>query len=300
MAVTFRGVLLGLCAGCCWSSLSLVGKVLADTSADMIAVAIVRLSVLIVGWSVVLFLRDRASLRFPKGQGLFLFGSGTATAGCNYVGYFLSLKYLSVPMAVILLYTYPLWTALTSGIVLGERPTRVQIAASCLIVAGAVTAVGASIRGGVGTLSPLGVLLALAAAIGMSLYSLFGRLSSRGTAMSQGTFFLYFHVFALLSLAVVALFTGSFSHMMAFSPEQWSGALTVGVIGTLMGYALYFMALRDISASLGSGVATIELIATLALSALLLGQPPTLWEVLGGGVIVAGIVLGVWGEMRAG
>ncbi len=299
MAATFRGVFLALCAGCCWSSLSLIGKVLAETSADMIAVTIVRLSVLVVGWSVLLFLRDRESLRFPVARCLFLWGAGTASVLFNYVGYFLSLSYLSVPMAVILLYTYPLWTTLTSGIVLAERPTHVQIGASCLIVVGAATAVGSSVKEGWGIVSPLGVLLALAGAVGMALYSLFGRLSSRGTAMTQGTFFLYFHAFALLSLTVMALFSGSLERLMAFSAAQWSGALAVGVVGTLMGYGLYFMALRDISASLGSGVATVELLATLALSALLLGQTPTFWEMLGGGVIVAGIAWGLWGEMRA-
>lgn len=296
---TFKGVCLAALAGCCWSTLSLVGKVLNDHSANVISVAVVRLLVLVLGWGVGVTIKDRRLLYFPGNKILFLWLSGTVTVFCIYLGYIYSLRYISVPTAVILLYTYPLWTTLASGVFLGERPSWVQMASSALIVSGAAIAVGVSAITS-GPVSLLGVCLVLSCAFGMALFSLFGRLSSRGGGMAQETFFLYFHLMALLSMSVLGALTGALGDILRFTPTQWWGTLVIGFIGSLGGYGVFFLALRDISASLGSGVATTELVVTLVLSAILLGQSPTLWEILGSLVIVIGIGLGVFGEKLKG
>lgn len=296
---TLKGILLAALAGCCWSTLSIVGKVLNDHSANIVSVAIVRLFILVLGWGIGIAIKDRRLLYFPGNKTLYIWLSGTVTVFCIYLGYLYSLKYISIPTAVILLYTYPLWTTLASGVFLGEKPSWVQMVSSALIVFGAAVAVGISAITS-GPVSPLGVCLVLSCAFGMALFSLFGRLSSRGGEMAQETFFLYFHLMALLSMAVLGALTGAFSDILRFSSAQWWGTLVIGFVGSLMGYGVFFLALRKVSASLGSGVATTELVVTLALSAVILGQSPSTWEILGSLVIVIGIGLGVVGEKLKG
>lgn len=294
---TFRGVALAALAGCCWSTLGLVGKILNNQSSNVVSVAIVRLVVLVLGWGTIMAVRDGKLLSFPRNKTPFLWISGTVTVFCIYLGYIYSLKYISVPTAVILLYTYPLWTTLTSGLFLGEKPSPLQLVSSFMIVIGAAVAVGLSAFTS-GPVSLLGVCLVLSSAFGMALFSLFGRLSSRGGDMSQDTFFLYFHLMGLISMLLLGIFTGGIVDIIGFTSSQWIGVLIMGFVGSLAGYGVYFLALRDISASLGSGVATMELIVTLVMSSILLGQSPSMWETLGGAVIIAGIAIGLMGERK--
>jgi drug/metabolite transporter (DMT)-like permease len=65
----------------------------------------------------------------------------------------------------------------------------------------------------------------------------------------------------------------------------------VGVVGTLLPFLLAVAALRVISAALAGIVATTEPVFASALAFVLLGQELSAPQLIGGGLVVAGVVL---------
>lgn len=103
-------------------------------------------------------------------QALLLFclaGAGAAIA------FNVALVHLSISLGTILLFTYPAFVALGAWLFNGERPTGLHMAALALTLVGAVLTV--DLRGALtGTVSLLGVALALLSALSQGVYIILG------------------------------------------------------------------------------------------------------------------------------
>ena len=87
-------------------------------------------------------------------------------------GYFLSLVYLDVSIAVVLLYTYPAMLVAASIFVYKEKPTKVTLTAMILTFLGILLTLGI-FSADLGKLSLPGILLVLSAAAGIAIYAIF-------------------------------------------------------------------------------------------------------------------------------
>src|SRR5262249_34788062 len=80
----------------------------------------------------------------------------------------LSLVYLPASEAVLIAYTFPVWTVILAWPVLGERPTMLRLIALVMAFAGLAAILGANGLSANGAKLP-GMIMALAAAIGFAL-----------------------------------------------------------------------------------------------------------------------------------
>ena len=116
------------------------------------------------------------SLILPRRTISITVGLGTCILVMSF-GYLSSVFYISVSLAVLLLYTYPLMVGIGSPLLGRERMTWVK--GLCLVGAFAGLAVASS--GSLGAIDWRGIAFALAAAASIALIALFG-----GGAMSRG------------------------------------------------------------------------------------------------------------------
>jgi drug/metabolite transporter (DMT)-like permease len=109
--------------------------------------------------------------------------------------------------------------------------------------------------------------------------------------MSQVSFFFYAQVFGTFWLILLKTFFSGWADLGILSRTQLLWILYLSLIGSLVGYSLYFFALRSIQAPAASVVSSIEIVTAFALSAVALKSPPASFEIFGGLLIMAAIAI---------
>jgi len=177
------------------------------------------------------------SLMLPRRTIPVTIGLGACIFGMSF-GYLSSVFYISVSLAVLLLYTYPLIVGIASPLLGRERMTWLR--ALCLIGAFAGLVVASS--GGIGTLDWRGIAFALAAAGSIALIALFG-----GRAMSRAHPFAMNAWMNLWVVLVVGLYLAvSGGPHFPQSAVGWLATLAVCVCYTL-GVLFLFLGLMLVS-----------------------------------------------------
>ena len=176
---------------------------------------------------------------------------------------------------------------------LGERLTRNKVAGiACATIGAFIVVVSAQSGTAVSSQRLLGDLLMLGGAACWSVYATLGTITTR-TGSPLG-------VTAVASLAGAAmLFPVGFLEQGYRDVPTWpAGAwLDIGylvVFATIVGFVLFYWAVRRFGAGLASMVSYLVPVFALVQAVLLLGEHPTPVEVVGGGVILLGVRLATW------
>jgi drug/metabolite transporter (DMT)-like permease len=224
--------------------------------------------------------------RLPRAQAsrLFLLAGGGQAALT-----FLSLKALdyALPAATLafLFYTYPAWVALFAAARGTDRLDRGRAIALGLSLGGIVLMVGAPWAG---RLHPVGVLLALSAAIIYALYiPLIGRLQAGATPAAASV---YATTGAMLCFALGGALTGTLQRPNAFGLSSWMAIAALALICTTLAFIAFLRGLAALGPVRTAIISTVEPFWTALLGALVLNQPLTA-RTLGGGAMIAGAVV---------
>jgi drug/metabolite transporter (DMT)-like permease len=181
----------------------------------------------------------------------------------------------------ILVYTLPIWSMLLAWPVLGERPTRIQVAALGLSAAGLAILIYPLTVTGI----PFGVLYALGAAAcwgAGTVYVKWARINAdpMGAACWQ------------IAIAAVVLGFGAFLFEGGphFAEAHRRGVIAMvlnGMFGNGLAYALWFTIVRRVPALTASlGVLCVPVVGVIA-SMVVLGDVPTAADVIGFALIFA-------------
>jgi drug/metabolite transporter (DMT)-like permease len=195
-----------------------------------------------------------------------------------------SLKRTSVASSVVLVAMNPIFAAAFSPLILHERVSWRITLAVVLGIVGAVVIAGPQLRSGAVT---SGNLLALAGAACAAGYLMAGRRVRPRLSLLSYIYIVY-GVAAILLLAV--MFLGGQS----FAGHRWQAYLFIGLLGLgpqLIGHTSFNWALRYVPAPTVAMAVLGEPVGTTLLAWLLLRQPPTLFEAIGGAIICGGIYL---------
>ena len=175
--------------------------------------------------------------------------------------YFLTLQRTSIGVAVILLYTSPVFVALLSWLFFREPLTRQKSLAILLMMVGCALVSG--LADGRPTLSPLGLLTGLASGLCYALYSIFGRCAQRRGYSTATITFWNFLAAAIASCALPRwrLVADAF----ADRPELWLWTAALVVLSTILPYCCYTAGLARMEASRAAVLVAVEpVVATLA------------------------------------
>lgn len=227
----------------------------------------------------------RVPLPLAKPLRLSVLGVGLV-AGLHFLTFITSLYYTSIAHALTLTYTAPAMLAVASWIFLGERLRPRQVLGVLTTVTGI-----ALLAGFEPTLTPRmlgGDLLALGAAASFAAYSFLGRHLRAALPLLRYVFWLYL----IAGLATLPLAAATLT-----APYRFGSLLAVALLALLplaFGHTLYNAAIRRLSPTLVSLIASQEVTGGILLGWLLLGEAGTPTTFAGVAVTLAGILLVLW------
>lgn len=215
-----------------------------------------------------------------RGELPLLLLSGVAM-GINWILLFQAYRYTTISMATLSYYFAPVIVTAVSPVLFRERMTKKQLLCFLLSTAGLVLIIGAWETGGSGT-DLTGILFGLGAAVFYAAVILLNK-RIRQVAGIHRTF-LQLVAAAVILLPYVALTGGS--SLGSLSALGFGCLLVVGLIHTGITYCMYFTALRDLSGQEAAILSYIDPLVAALVSVALLGEAMTLWQAVGGAMIL--------------
>jgi|SRR5918999_817755 DME family drug/metabolite transporter len=257
-----------------WGFISLIVRELDELPEQVVVFYRVSLAAAAIG--AVLVLIRRTDLMRPPPRPLLSLGVLLAV---HWVLFFAAINETSVASAVLVTYTAPVFMAMLSPLVLGERLTRVTVAALGVSLAGTAL-IALSSGEDSGDVTAHGVALALGAAVTMAFLIVLLKRFSAGTDPVTVVFYE-----SLVATAVLLPFGLFQSYEVSAGDAAYLAILGVvlsGVVGIV-----YVTALRAVAATTAGILAYMEPVSAALLAALVLGEALTAGVIAGGAAIVA-------------
>lgn len=167
------------------------------------------------------------------GSGLFL--------ALHFATWISSLDFTTVANSVVLVNTAPLWVAMLSPFVTGERTTRRAWAGIALSIAGVGLIAGGDLH--VNRAALRGDALALAGGVCVAVYLLLGRRLRARLSLVEYCTVTYAHATAVLWVIVLVAGTQA----TGFAMETWGAIAGMAVIAQIGGHTLYNWSLKHLS-----------------------------------------------------
>ena len=218
-------------------------------------------------------------LKNIKKQMPLLMLSGVAI-GINWILLFEAYRYTTVSVATLSYYFAPVLVTAVCPVLFREKLTVRQVICFAMSTLGLalITGFGASEAG----TDTLGILLGLGAAVFYASAVLMNK-GIRGVDGMQRTFWQF--LAAAVVLIPYVLFTGGLQlHLL--TPLGWGSLLIVGLVHTGLCYCLYFSALKELPGQEAAILSYIDPLVAVLLSVLVLHEEMTLWQWVGGGLIL--------------
>ncbi|OYO22786.1 EamA family transporter [Enemella dayhoffiae] len=229
---------------------------------------------------------------------LLIYGA-LATAGCQ-VFYFYAVQRLSVSVALMLEYSSPVLIVLGAWAITRRRPGPLALAGTATAMAG--LALVLNVFHGV-RLDALGVVFGLLAAVGSAAYFVVGaRLDDDLPPIVLATGGLGIGAVLLCVLGGVGLLPLAVrGGQVPFAGTQvgwWLPLLGIAVVSGSLAYATGIAASRRLGSRIASLVGLSEVLFACVMAWLLVGERPGPGQLVGGAVILLGVVLVKWDELR--
>jgi drug/metabolite transporter (DMT)-like permease len=230
----------------------------------------------------------------PQGSLLRLSSSSVLTAlagvflALHFAFWVTSVKETSIATSVFLVTMAPLFVAIASGPLLGEKPEATTWLGLAIAAAGITLMVGDDVGAGGDTLR--GDLFALLGALFAGGYFLAGRrLQSRGLGWLEYVTFVY----ATAALLLLALAVAAGEALSGYSTRTYAMFALLALLPQLIGHTALNRSLGVLPAVAVSIAVLGEPVGATLLGALLLGEEPTVLEVAGGALVLAGVYVGL-------
>jgi drug/metabolite transporter (DMT)-like permease len=295
-AATVAALLRVVGAGACWALAAVMAKYTFDRGVPPVRLAEARVAIAVAALAPVLAWRRPDLLRPPPGTWPALAGFGASVAAVNLT-YYVAIEHLPVGVALALQYTGPAILMAATALLFrdtGHDLGRLAWVAAGLTLAGAVL-VSRALEG-LGALDLPGVAAGLASAVLFAAYLLTAERAGRGA--EPATTLLWGFLVAVAIWAVAAPWW-SWPVATLADPGVAAAVVGVGLVGTLLPFALAVGAVRVISAATAGIAATSEPVFAVAFAWLLLGQRLSLAQLAGAALVVAGVVLAQLAAARA-
>ncbi|TYL36302.1 EamA family transporter [Natronococcus pandeyae] len=276
------GIALVLLSAIGFGTLGIFGVLAAEEGLSIPTVLALRFGLATVVVWAVLWLQGR--FRVLTGR---LLAIAFALGGIGYATqsglYFLGLEFMTAGMVAIVLYTYPAFVVCLVAITNPDRVTKIVLLALALSIGGVALITGADPAG----VDPRGVAIVLGAALAYSFYIL---VSQRALTTVDPEVLTAF-VLPAAAVTFVGFGAGTNTLAMPGNASAWGVALAIAIFATVVPVLTFFAGIEKIGASRASIISTAEPGVTVALGALVLGEPVTIVTIVGGTLVVLGVIL---------
>lgn len=207
--------------------------------------------------------------------------------------YFTVMDEASLSIAVVLLYTSPVFVALMSRFIFKEPLTKNKLIAISLTLAGCAFVAGL-LPGGAAAVEPGILILGLASGFFCGIYSVIGKFVSRKYSSITIT------AYSMLCGSLVLLpMSGLHTRLYLFQEwEVWIWALGSVLVSTILAYILYTAGLKHIEAGKAAILSTVEPIVAILVGVLIFRDVLTGWQLLGIILVLSSVLLAIFSKRR--
>lgn len=241
-----------------------------------------RFALAAVGMWVLAFAVGQNPFRLRRRQAASLLAVGGVMYTAQALTYFIALRTLPASLCVLIVYIYPSLVVIGAWLFLHRRVSGWHVGALIASFAGVVLLVG-------GAQFQLGVGLIFAFAAPL-MYTAFILVSERVMAavppvaasavMMSGT---------AVVLSAVAAARGQLN--VPATPESWAISVGIAVVPTMIAISLFLAGLPRVGAARASLISTLELVVTVILAILILGDRFSPLEAVGGALVLGAVVV---------
>lgn len=225
--------------------------------------------------------RENLSINRSQLVSLLLLGGVLYNMQSNL--YFSSVQYIPASLAVLLLYTYPVFVTLLASLVDRETIGKKVWFAIGISFLGLILVLGNSF----GKVNLFGVSIAFGAAVVYSCYIVLGNRVIKGISPLVTSSFVT--LFAAIALLITGLVKGSLDF--SFPAEGWLPVLGIVIFPTLIAISTFFKGMEYIGSTRASILSMIEPLITIGFSAWLLGERMSFIQGFGSLIVITGALL---------
>jgi len=229
------------------------------------------------------------SLKIASTKDVLKVISGGLLMGAHWVTYFYSLKYSSVAIALLSLFTYPVITAFLEPLLFKTRFNKIHVALGFLVLFG------------VYFLSPdfnlennsfIAVLFGIASAV---FYSLRNLLMKKEIERYNGSTLMFYQILVVALVLFPAFFYSEVDKVL----EQWKPLLTLALLTTCIGHTLFLKSFKNFSITAASIMSSIQPVYGIALGAIFLNEIPSAKTMIGGSLIISAVIIESLSSLRS-
>ena len=253
-------------------------------NAGTIAIGFYRLTFAVPFFAAAVLLKNRAELRaLTKKQVAGCMLGGLFLAG-HYFSLFTAVNNTTIASAVMLCNISPIIILIITTLVFREKTTAKAVIGVVIALAGAAIITGGDYN--FAGKAVFGDLMAFAGALFYALYFLVGRTMRKNINVPVYVFIVFSTCWAVFLVGM--LVTGTpFS---GYSGMDFLYLFAFAMVCSIGAHAVFNWCLAHVSPLYISTIETVETIFAAVLAALIFGEIPTLWQWIGGGVTICGLL----------
>ncbi len=273
-------------AGVLWGVINIFVRKLSAGGLEPLQISAVRMFVSALSFASFLAAAAPKKLRVaPRDLWMFV-GTGIVSVVMFNVCYFYTMIHSQASVAVVLLYTSPVFIMILSAVIYKEKITPVKLAALALTVGGCVLTAG--LIGGEYRVTPFILLTGLGAGLFYALYTIFGRAAlAKYDSMTVTCYTFIFGMIGALPLGNVPEIVRSF----AAAPSLILWGIGIGVICTVLPYVLYTLGLQNMESGRAAILVAVEPLVGAVIGMTFFHESADLPKLLGIACILAAIVI---------
>lgn len=277
-----------LLAGSLWGTISIFLNGLTGCGFSRLEVLLIRTLTSSLLLFILLFVRDRSLLKISLRDIWMFAGSGIVSLTFFSMCYFKTILETGASVAVVLLYTSPIFVLLFSAIFFKEKITVLKAVSLGLTFMGSVLVAGL-LGGGTG-LCLKGFLTGLGAGLGYGLYSIFGNQALKKYNSMTVTFYTFlFSALSILPFIDVCEMVSRLQAGESAAPILLGGG--IAVFCTLLPYLLYTKGLSGMEPGRAAILATIEPMTGTLIGFLVFNEEFSIQKITGILLILGAIIL---------
>lgn len=281
-----------LLAGILWGGISLFLRPLTALGFTSMQVVAIRTTLSFVFMAAYLLFKNPSLLKIRLRDIPLFIGTGMMSLLFFSVCYFATIEAAGVSVAVVLLYTSPVFVMIMSSLLFGERLTGKKLFALAMTLAGCVLVSGMlSSRESIGMRA---LILGLLSGFGYALYSIFGRIALK--YCDTVTITVYTFAFAALGSNAVALLSGGEALKTLLCPAGIISAVGIALVCCVVPYLLYTKGLAGTETGRAAILAAVEPVVGMLIGVFIFNEGMTLPKFSGMALILVSIVMLSLGE----
>lgn len=285
--------LLTIAAGILWGVISIFIRPLEAAGFSTMQVLMVRGIFSSLMLLIFILIKDRSLLKIHWKDLWMFIGTGVVSLTFFSFCYFKTIVEIGTSIAVILLYTSPIFVLIFSVFLFKEKITWLKLGALAVTFAGCILVTG--IAGGSEHITLKGFLIGICAGLGYALYSIF----SRYALAKYKTMTVTFYTFLFSSISVIPFCHAGQLKNILFTPSPdaastsrvWLLILGISLICTVLPYIFYTKGLSGLETGLAAIIVTVEPLVGTLIGFILWKEPVSVAKIIGIICIFAAVIV---------